>query len=257
MIPIGRTASRVFIGHALAVLAIAAITVSPVVLALPRQSPAATVCPPSVDRLDAYVRAQMQRAHLPGLSLAVVKDGKLARSGAYGLANLELQAPATTQTVYEIGSISKQFTANAIMLLVEEGRVRLDDPVSKYIDGTPPGWSGDHRAPRADPHRRARGLRLGQHRLLVPPRIHTDGVSRFARDGSAAVQPGERWNYTNAFPLLGMVVERASGQPYMTFVEQRIFSHAEAHVDAVQEGGGPRAASRGRLHLRERQLSAR
>ncbi len=225
MIPIGRTASRVFIGHALAVLAIAAITVSPVVLALPRQSPAATVCPPSVDRLDAYVRAQMQRAHLPGLSLAVVKDGKLARSGAYGLANLEWQAPATTQTVYEIGSISKQITANAIMLLVEEGRVRLDDPVSKYIDGTPPGWSGitvrhvlTHTAGLADFD--SGNIGFSYHREYTPKAF----VDLLAT-APLQFQPGERWNYTNAFPLLGMVVERASGQPYMTYVEQRIFSH--------------------------------
>ena len=77
----------------------------------------------AADPVDDYVRSQLKARNLPGLSLAVVKDGQIVKSQGYGLASLELEAPATAQTVYEIGSISKQFAADAILLLVEDGKL--------------------------------------------------------------------------------------------------------------------------------------
>src|SRR3954464_9457163 len=82
--------------------------------------------------VDAYVRAQMDRLHVPGLSLAVVKDGVVVYENAYGLANVELNVPVTSDAVFQIQSITKTFTAGAVMMLVEEGKVGLDDPVGKY-----------------------------------------------------------------------------------------------------------------------------
>src|SRR5262245_47987574 len=102
---------------------------------------AASVSPAAADRVDEDVRAQIKARHRPGVSLAVVKDGRIVKAEGYGVANLELEAPATSHTVYEIGSISKQFAAVAILLLVEDGKLQLDDLVSKYIDRTPPAWS--------------------------------------------------------------------------------------------------------------------
>ncbi|MEO7275521.1 MAG: serine hydrolase domain-containing protein [Vicinamibacterales bacterium] len=180
--------------------------------------------PAAADRIDDYVRAQLKARNLPGLSLAVVKDGRIVKAAGYGVASLELEVPATAQTVYEIGSISKQFAADAVLLLVEDGKVRLDDPISTYLESPPAAWSPitvrhvlTHTAGLADfdsgkigfSYRREYSARefvelLGQQPL------------QFA--------PGERWNYTNAFPLLGMVVERASGLPYMDFVRARIFT---------------------------------
>src|SRR3954471_21005689 len=80
------------------------------------------------DEVDDYVTARMTKAHTPGASIAVIKDGKVVKVKGYGLANVELKVPATEETVYELGSITKQFTATAIMMLVEEGKVALDDP---------------------------------------------------------------------------------------------------------------------------------
>jgi CubicO group peptidase (beta-lactamase class C family) len=178
----------------------------------------------AADPVDDYVRAQMKSRRIPGVSLAVVKGGQVVKAEGYGLASLELDAAATRDTVYEIGSISKQFAADAILLLVEDGKVRLEDPVSSYVDHTPPTWSS-----------------ITIRHVLT----HTSGLADFdtgdigfsyRRDytahefvellGKQPLQfpPGERWNYTNAFPLLGMVVERASGQPYADFVEKRIFA---------------------------------
>jgi D-alanyl-D-alanine carboxypeptidase len=174
--------------------------------------------------VDGYVRAQLAAFGIPGLSLAVVEHGKVVKTAGYGVASLELEVAATPDTVYEIGSISKQIAADAVLLLVEAGKVRLDDPLARYLEGAPDAW-----APITVRH------------VLT----HTSGLADFdtgqiefsyrreytAREfvellGRQPLQfvPGERWSYTNAFPLLGMVVERASGQPYAEFVERRIFA---------------------------------
>ncbi len=91
-------------------------------------------------KVDNLVHAVMNKEHIPGLALAVVKDGKILKAQAYGLADERLKSPMTTDTVFRIGSLSKQFVATAIMMLVEEKRLSLDDPVSKYVDWTPKEW---------------------------------------------------------------------------------------------------------------------
>src|SRR5258706_15689706 len=83
----------------------------------------------------------MQRKRIPGLSLAIVKDGRTVIKKHYGLANVELGVPVTDDTLYAIASITKSFTAMAIMLLVEDGRVRLDDPLAVYQPGQPKAWA--------------------------------------------------------------------------------------------------------------------
>lgn len=93
------------------------------------------------DPVDDYVRAQMARRKIPGLAVAVVQRGQVVNLRGYGLASIELDAPVTPDTVFELASVTKQFTAAAIMKLVEEGRVGLDDPVAKYLPGMPPIWS--------------------------------------------------------------------------------------------------------------------
>src|SRR5690349_23480638 len=82
--------------------------------------------------VDAYVRVRMEKLHVPGLSLAVVKDGRVVLARQYGLANVELNVPVGTDTVFQIQSITKTFTATAVMMLVEEGKVALDDSVGKH-----------------------------------------------------------------------------------------------------------------------------
>lgn len=178
----------------------------------------------AADPVDDHVRSRLAGTHVPGVSVAVVKDGRLVKAAGYGSASLELAAPASERTVYEIGSISKQFAADAILLLRDEGRLALDDPIAKYVVGTPPSW-----APITLRH------------ILT----HTAGLADFDTGdigfsyrreytGAEFVEllgrqpltfaPGTRWNYTNGFPLLGLVVERVTGQPYTEFVRARIFA---------------------------------
>ena len=92
------------------------------------------------DKADDFIRTAIQRQKIPGLSLAVIKDGKIIKAEGYGLANVTLKIPATPETVYKIGSVSKQFIATGIMLLVQEGQLRVEDPIEKYLEGTPPAW---------------------------------------------------------------------------------------------------------------------
>jgi CubicO group peptidase (beta-lactamase class C family) len=97
--------------------------------------------PAAADPVDDYVRAQMKARRIPGLSIAVVQNGRVIKAEGYGAASLELDAAATRDTVYEIGSISKQIAADAILLLVEARKVSLDDPIGRYIDDVPAAWT--------------------------------------------------------------------------------------------------------------------
>src|SRR5688572_23800909 len=92
------------------------------------------------DKVDDYVTAQMNRQHIPGLSLAVLKDGKPVKVRGYGVANLELGTRATPETVYPIGSVSKQFIAAGIVRLSAEGKIGLDDSIRKYLGDAPETW---------------------------------------------------------------------------------------------------------------------
>src|SRR5580698_8119298 len=97
----------------------------------------AQVAPPAVDQ---YIHAEMTKQHIPGLALLVVRDGKIIQAQGYGFSNVELQVPVKPETVFQSGSMGKQFAATAVMMLVEEGKVFLDDPLTKYFPSAPPTW---------------------------------------------------------------------------------------------------------------------
>src|SRR5579859_5440445 len=92
------------------------------------------------DPVDDFVKKEMEKQHIAGLSIGVLIKNKLIKAKGYGMANLELGVPASSDTVYEIGSITKQFTATAVMMLVEEGKVSLDEKAAKYLTGLPDAW---------------------------------------------------------------------------------------------------------------------
>jgi D-alanyl-D-alanine carboxypeptidase len=93
-------------------------------------------------KVDAYIRTEMEKRNVPGASVVVVRDGKVALSKGYGLANVEHGDPARPDTVYQLASVTKQFTAAATLLLMEDGKLSLDDYISKHLPNTPPAWSG-------------------------------------------------------------------------------------------------------------------
>ena len=182
------------------------------------------------DKVDEYIEPEMRNQRIPGLSLAVVQAGKIVKSKGYGLANIELNVPATPDTVYQLQSITKPFVACGIMLLVEGGKLGLDDNITNYLSGLPQAWSS---------------VTVGH--LLT----HTSGIPNFVSDqGSgeeivafaqkassseeivrwAAGRPlkfapgeGRRYNSTG-YHLLGLIIEKVSGKSWGQFLNERIFA---------------------------------
>src|SRR5690349_25070780 len=94
-------------------------------------------CPALADQVDDYLKAQMEEHRIPGIALRIIQDGTAAKTATYGLANFELSIPVKPETVFEIGSITKQFTAAGILLLAQDGKLSVDDPVSRHLKYTP------------------------------------------------------------------------------------------------------------------------
>src|SRR5262245_53003504 len=92
------------------------------------------------DEIDDLVQAEVKRQNIPGVSIAVCRDGKIIKEAGYGFANLEHQVAAKPETIFQSGSVGKQFTAALVMLLVEDGKLGLDDLISKHLPKAPEAW---------------------------------------------------------------------------------------------------------------------
>ncbi|WP_436487746.1 serine hydrolase domain-containing protein [Chitinophaga sp. ARDCPP14] len=95
---------------------------------------------PVADKVDAFIKYEMRERSIPGLQMAVIQHGKIVRMSNYGFANVEFSVPVTDSTVFSINSITKAFTGVAIMQLVEEGKVNIESPISRYLDSLPLTW---------------------------------------------------------------------------------------------------------------------
>jgi len=176
------------------------------------------------DNVDKLVQDKMIQEHIPGLALAVIKDGKILKAQAYGLADMDSKVSVTTDPAFRIGSMSKQFVATAIMMLVEEGKLHLGDPVSKYLDGTPATW------------KQITIRHLLTHTSGIPDFLNEDisvrwwfyGFDRSVLKALAArplhFAPGDDWRYSNSnYQLLGMIIHKVTGEAYGDFLRERIF----------------------------------
>ncbi len=173
------------------------------------------------DRVDDIVQSQMASQHIPGLALAVIKDGHVIRSAGYGLANVELNVPVTSSSVFKIGSVSKQFLASAVMILVQDGQLRLEDPVQKYLEDAPESWRGitlRHLLSHTS------GItREGPAFDALKPQPDID-VIRSAYPLPLLFAPGHGWQYCNVgYFTIAEIIHRVSGEPWPDFVSKRIF----------------------------------
>lgn len=181
-------------------------------------------------KVDAYVNGEMRAEKIPGLALAIVRDGRIVKAKGYGLANIELDVPVKPETIFQTGSVGKQFTATAVMMLVEDGKIHLDDSIGKYLPGSPASWNN-----------------ITVRNLLT----HTSGVADYesdslAKKGAAFInlrkdytedelfakfgelpldfQPGSKWRYSNSgYVLLGILIHKVTGQFYGDVLQERIF----------------------------------
>jgi CubicO group peptidase (beta-lactamase class C family) len=175
----------------------------------------------SEQRIDAFVRDEMQRQRIPGVAIGIVNKAEVSARG-YGYANLEHFVPVTGETIFQSGSLGKMFTAAAVMLLVEDGKLALTDPITKFFPDAPVTW-------------KAITVRhLLTHTSGIPDYTTSsfdyrkdyteDQLAKLAFEQTLEFPPGSRWNYSNTgYALLGFIVHRVSGQFYGEVLAERIF----------------------------------
>ncbi len=191
----------------------------------PQAQTESSLAPPLRSSIDEIAQQVLKTTGVPSASIAVVQDGKIVYVQAYGAARLDPQTAAMPQMRYSIGSISKQFTAAAILLLAEEGKLSLDDPVSKYI----PGLTSGNEITIRELLSHTSGYQDFWPQDYVPPLmlqpISAEGImDRWARK-PLDFEPGTKWQYSNTnYVIAGAIVEKVSGQPLLQLLSQRVFT---------------------------------
>lgn len=174
--------------------------------------------------IDQSVTEILAKTGVPSASIAIVKDGAVAYLKAYGQGHLDPSVPATPAMRYGIGSVSKQFVATAILMLAEDGKLDLDDPVGRYISGL---TAGDKITIRQVLNHTS-GYRDYWPQSFLPPEMRRPVTPdqilvRFAR-APLDFEPGSKWQYSNTgYTIAGLIIERVSGQSLMSFLNERIF----------------------------------
>jgi CubicO group peptidase (beta-lactamase class C family) len=201
------------------------------ILWLPAITPAAPPPPEALaSRVEEYMDARVRRDRFSG-TILIARDGKVLFCQGYGLANREHSVPCTPQTKYRLGSITKQFTAMAVLILQEQGKLSASDPVKKHFPQAPKAWDG-----------------ITIHHLLT----HTSGIPNYTsfpdflrtlpdrvtlsaligkfKDKPLEFRPGEKFRYSNSgYIVLGQVIESASGTSYPTFLKRAILDPLGMH----------------------------
>ncbi len=192
-------------------------------------SSSAPLDPEQIKSIDSFIATQMASQKIPGVALGIYSRGKILLAKGYGLANVELDVPVKPETVFQTGSVGKQFVSAAIMMLVEEGKISLDDSLAKYFPGAPATWKP----------------------ILIKNLLsHTSGLAEYESDDRTGPNgpfymrldftedelvakiealpidsaPGEKWDYRNTnYFLLGVLIHKVTGKPYYEFLDERIF----------------------------------
>lgn len=173
------------------------------------------------DEVDVFVRAELARQKAPGLTLGVIQNGKVVKAEGYGLANVEHNVPAKRETVYQSGSVGKQFTATAVMLLVEDGKIKLDDPVSKYLPNTPESWK-DVTVRHLLTH--TAGIKEYTRILDLRKDYTEDELLAKAYEFKTDFPPGTQHRYSNTgYAVLGILASKVAGKFYGDFLKERVF----------------------------------
>jgi CubicO group peptidase (beta-lactamase class C family) len=192
-------------------------------------APAAPLDPQRLKSIDSFIATQMTRQRIPGLALGIYSREQILLVKGYGQANVELGVPVKPETMFQTGSVGKQFVSAAIMMLVEEGKLSLDDSVTKHFPHAPAAWKP----------------------ILVKNLLsHTSGLAEYESDERVGPQgpfylrldftedelvakiealpieaaPGQGWDYRNTnYVLLGVLIHKITGKSYYEFLDDRIF----------------------------------
>jgi CubicO group peptidase (beta-lactamase class C family) len=179
--------------------------------------------------IDDFVNHEMARQRIPGLELGIYSRGSILLAKGYGLANVELNVPVKPETLMQSGSVGKQFVSAAIMMLVERGKISLDDSITKYFPDAPASWKPiliknllSHTS----------GLSEYENPDLTGPNgpfyfrldFTEDELAKKVEALPTEGAPGEKWDYRNTnYLLLGIIVHKITGVPYAEFLSERIF----------------------------------
>ncbi|HTR67533.1 MAG TPA: serine hydrolase domain-containing protein [Terriglobales bacterium] len=179
--------------------------------------------------VDKAVLAEMKQQRIPGLALGVYRDGQIVRVQGYGLANIELNVPVKPETLFQSGSVGKQFVSMAIMMLVEEGKVNLEDSITNYFPDAPATWKPirvknllSHTSGLAEYESDERTKPGAPFYLRLD---HTEPeLLKMIEAMPIENAPGDKWAYRNTnYVLLGMLIHKVTGEFYADFLTQRIF----------------------------------
>jgi CubicO group peptidase (beta-lactamase class C family) len=199
------------------------------------------------EKADAIVRNAMRTHQIPGVCLGVIRNGRLIKATGYGYANVELKTPVSPASIFQSGSVAKQFTATAVMMLAQEGKIGIDDKVVTYFPEA-----------RAAAWKDVTVRQLLTHTSGIPDIYgendedsYTKGILDFHRDYTEDellqrylalaldFNPGDKWNYSNTgYELLGFLIHRVTGQFYGDFLQERIFrplGMSSTHIISEQD----------------------
>ncbi len=213
--------------------------------------PVAAQTPPDASVLDATIEALMERGHFPGAAVAVMRDGEPIHVGTYGLADIAHEAPVTSRTVFELASLTKQMTALAVLTLVEEGRLGLDERLVDHVEDPPEAWA------------EITVDQLLSHMAGLDHRFErdVDGVLllEYTRDDMLAAakatpmlsEPGTDWSYSDqGYFLLGVIVESVTGRSFAEHMQTVRASGHGADAPARSTPDRPRPGTGIRLEGR-------
>jgi CubicO group peptidase (beta-lactamase class C family) len=173
------------------------------------------------DEVAEVVHSEMQGQHIPGLALLVSRNGQPIRAEGFGLANVELNVPVQPQTVFQSGSVGKQFTATAVMMLVEAGRIGLEDPLTRYFARAPAWWK---QVTVRELLSHTAGFGDYPENFDFRRDYTEDQLLRIVAAIPPAYTPGTGWSYSNlGYLTLGILIHRVSGEFYGDFLQHRIF----------------------------------
>lgn len=188
------------------------------------------------ERIDVYVQNEMSVRGVPATAVAVVRSGEIVHAKAYGTADVELSVPADTRTVFELLSVSKQFTAAAVLLLERDGKLALEDELARHVDGLPTSW------------RKITILQLLSHTSGIPDYTDQPGWMETLRQARTPEEllapvkarplvfvPGTQWGYSNSnYYLLGLLIEKSSAVRFDAFLEQRVFAPLDMRATRLE-----------------------
>ncbi len=196
--------------------------------------------PTALERAADSIAAAALLRPVPGMTIGVARGGRTVLLKGYGYADLERGIAATTGTRYQIGSVTKTFTAAAVMRLASEGRLRLDQPLTDFLDEGPREWSSItlHHLLTHTSGLGSYTERLTSDTYLTPVPPHR--VMEMIAAAPPNFRPGESWRYDNsAYFLLGLVIEKASGKPYGTYLQDTFFGPLGMDATSICGTGEP------------------